>query len=640
MFPRVLLLWLLPAWFFLMSTQLPSLQRTWQIVGNVTLSGVSGPDQHLQLLYTLKQTLKTMPLSPWTVVGSSNGVAFGIDGVDRWLSKVDCNTFSWIVLKQTGLTSNFQWLIRHGTAGGSPYTLDVFLSPNAGFTGGGVFTRPTATDELFVDAFNSNDTDNGANIFVNVAVSTDGKATRWWVFQQGMAICWGLIELLSNPTPQLTTPWIAFREGGPNGSSSGALTYANLSRATLKYGRQGVTTLAYVLSSDKQATTSLWSGQDTAINSAVNQLSGDYPIAPVAVACTTSSHRGMVGELADVWFGSETAANGDTYPEAAFAGAGGLDQFVQVGDLILPWIGTVPLTGGAAGTRRPGRVINQQQTYTAPGGTLPIVHSFGFGGSTGAELATVSPVYTSGAVWFVSSTGGTDAAAPAGKSREAPLASLGQAQTNASAGDVIVVLASHAEVLGVKLTLSKAGLAIIGEGLGINRPTFSRSADVNLFDLTGAGIRLENIRFITDAAAGYTSDRVLVSANSCIVRGDYFASGVNDSASPALAVASGVTNLTIDGATYFVSSGTSRTATGYRGLSLKGTATDLEVHDVIFDGGTYGWLSNAWNATGAVTRLRAKDVDLISGSDVVLASSTTGYFHIRAESGAARLEWP
>jgi hypothetical protein len=271
---------------------------------------------------------------------------------------------------------------------------------------------------------------------------------------------------------------------------------------------------------------------------------------------------------------------------------------------------------------------------------MPIIHTAGFGGTTGSTLATVSPVYTSGAVWFVSSTTGTDAAAPAGKSREAPLATLAQAQTNASAGDLIVMLANHSEALATKLTLSKAGLTLLGEGQGASRPTFRRSADVNLWDLTGASIWVDNVLFNTDGASGYTADRVLVSANSCRFAGCRFVSGANDIASPALAIATGVTNLCINGGTYFVSSGTSKTVTGHSALSFKGTATDVELDDVTFDGGTYGWLSNAVTGTGAVTRLRALNVNMLGGSDIVYASSTTGYHHTLGETGASRLEWP
>lgn len=270
-----------------------------------------------------------------------------------------------------------------------------------------------------------------------------------------------------------------------------------------------------------------------------------------------------------------------------------------------------------------------------------IFHPAGFGGSLGAELAIVSPVHTTGACWFVHSSTGSDAVSPAGKSREAPLATLGQAQTNAAAGDVIVLLSGHTETLAVKITLSKAGLVILGEGQGSNQPSFARSADVNTIDVTGAAIRLENIRFLTDTTAGFTADRVLISANGVILRGCYFAGSATDSVAPMLAVANAVTNLTIDGGSYFVASGTSKTATTFRALAFNGTATDVEIRDVTVSGdASYGWLSTAISSAGAITRLRAKDVDLLYGSDVVFAANTVGYLHVRAESGHPRIEWP
>lgn len=625
-----------------MATSLPTLRKTWQYTVNTTVTGGVATTLHRAMMYRLKQGMISVSLSPWTVVGSSDGVAFGIDGVDRWTGETSPIPDSWIVLKQTALASNFQICWQTTEFAGIQTRNNIWVSPATGFSGGGATTRPTAADEILITVTGLDGGVDTADVYVNVAVSTDGKATRCWAIQSGVPITWVILDHISNPISELTTPWLAYSTNlASGGGDPGAPSYNNFDNTGPLVGFQGATQLTYALAAAGLATTSDRVGEMAGLNAGVNQLSGDYPLSPAAVACTTASNRGVHGDVVDLWLGSTTALTGDTYPEVTYSGSGGIDQFVHVGDVILPWNNTVPLTGGGARTRRQGRVIHFVQSLSPPGTeTMATIHTAGFGGSTGAQLATVSPIYTSGAVWFVSSTVGVDAAAPAGKSREAPLATLSQAQTNASAGDVIVMLTSHAEVLGAKLTLSKAGLVLLGEGAGTSRPTFSRSADVNMWDITGAGIRVENILFATDGTAGFTSDRVLVSANGTLFRGCYFASGSTSTASPALAIANAVTNTTIDGATYFVSSGTSRTVTGYRGLELKGTTTDLDLNDVTFDAGTWGWLSHAWNGTGAVTRLRAINVDLLSGSDVVLASSTTGYIYVRAESGASRIEWP
>ena len=47
--------------------------------------------------------------------------------------------------------------------------------------------------------------------------------------------------------------------------------------------------------------------------------------------------RGRHGEIADLWYGHITAANGDTYPNDATR------QFAQFSDVVETWNGTIPL---------------------------------------------------------------------------------------------------------------------------------------------------------------------------------------------------------------------------------------------------------------------------------------------------------
>lgn len=635
----------LSAWLlFVMATQLPTLRKVWQFSANNLINTGSAAGNHRGWMVAAKNAMQAFPSSPWVVVGSADTATAALDGVDRFTAEDG----TWIVMRQAGIAANFQ-LCWTSTEAGS-LSNSMFISPSAGFTGGAVGTRPTATDEVAVTSGATGDSPavavTGAR--VSIAMSSDGQCTRIFGLvanatgPNGLLWHFSLIDRLYQPISDLTIPWCAASVSTPHNAQ--AVTHnAFFNASPILFGRQGSTDLTLQALAPAGWTGGAidYAGDAANFGNGQNNLSSDLIMAPIAVASRTASNRGVHGELADLWAsGDENVANvGDTYPEATFVGD--LDQFIQIGSaLIHPWNNTVPQLGGIR-TRRQGRVLFYVQTLSSPEeDDVPIIHTAGFGGSTGADLATASPIYTSGDVWFVHSGTGTDAASPAGKSREQPLATLAQAQTNAAAGDVIVMLSGHSETLSSKLTLSKAGLVLLGEGSGTSRPTFNRSADVNLWDLTGAAIRVENIRFNSDAASTYTADRVLVTANSCIFRGCYFVSGANDAATPALAVASGVTNLRIDGATYFVASGTSRTATGYRGLALNGTTTDLELDDVIFDGGSYGWLSNALNAAGAASRLRGLNVDLLNGADIVLASSTTGLLHVRHESGAARVVWP
>jgi hypothetical protein len=348
-----------------MATLLPALRRTWQIVGNVAVAGGAVPALHYGFLFAAKEALKGFPLSPWIVVGSSNGTVFGLDGADRWASPGSMAAGAWIVLKQPGLLSNFQLCWHSTLATSTDGRNEMFVSPAAGFTGGGATTRPTAADEIIITVNTSElDNNNTSTLYVNVALSDDGRATRLWAFQNRTVISWAEIELIDNSIAELTTPWLAYANNRLSWSAStGAASYNDVDGSGPIRGRQGATPLVYTLASAGAAGQTSRVGQLLDINYGVNQLSGDFPLVPVAVKSVTTAHKGLHGEIADFWFGSETAANGDTYPEAAFTGAGGLDQFVQVGDVILPWNGTVPLTGGAASTRRPGRVLYLWQSF-------------------------------------------------------------------------------------------------------------------------------------------------------------------------------------------------------------------------------------------------------------------------------------
>ena len=141
-------------------------------------------------------------------------------------------------------------------------------------------------------------------------------------------------------------------------------------------------------------------------------------------------------------------------------------------------------------------------------------------------------------IWFVNnSTSGLPDGAKSGSdgngglSPKEPLATLSQAQTNALAarGDVIVVLPGHAETLTAALTLSKAGMQIVGVQIGNRRPRFTVNGAVDLLSLTGANILLANFDMAivtTDAATAFVN----VAAAFCKLKNLYFvpsATGVN-----------------------------------------------------------------------------------------------------------------
>lgn len=261
----------------------------------------------------------------------------------------------------------------------------------------------------------------------------------------------------------------------------------------------------------------------------------------------------------------------------------------------------------------------------------------GLGGTSGADLATVSPIYTTGDVWYVSSSSGADAVSPRGKDRAKPLATLSQALTNAAAGDTIVLLSGHSESISGAITSSLARINIVGEGTGTSRPRFTRSADIVMFTFSGAGVTLDNIYFVASSTSS-TNSRVKFSAARPAAIRLYFECGSND-AGPALETVTGASQLIMSSVS-FVSTSTSSSSQPDHALRFTNAITDVDMNTVIFDGNTSGWANQyALQGTGAVTGLRAINIDLLNDSDVTLATSTSGYMTIRNKSGSAKVKW-
>lgn len=93
---------------------------------------------------------------------------------------------------------------------------------------------------------------------------------------------------------------------------------------------------------------------------------------------------------------------------------------------------------------------------------------------------------------------GTGAAGNTDSSPDRPLATITQALTQCTAdkGDVVVVMPGHAETIATAggITVSKAGVSVVGLGNGANRPTLTFSAVGSTFAISGANVLVANLR--------------------------------------------------------------------------------------------------------------------------------------------------
>jgi len=324
---------------------LPAVTKTYQYnVNNTIAAGGSILESCQKTLLALKNALVGFATLPWTVVGSCNSVASGMDAVDRWSVYTDLiwhtgvNAKSWIVLKNTGIAANWQICFHLITnAPTAAYYMEMVVSPSSGFTGGSTTARPTAADEIIIKASPNINWMGTLSVAVttitHVMKSTDGKVTRWFVANAGKIVSYFSVEEAADPVTGWTAPVIVTT---PPYSSLviDHPTYANLySLSTALNGyHSGVKFGCYATA---EGFVNDANGEQ--LNVTANEFSNEWMMGPVGIASTQAGYRGRHGRFYDLWWGTTLHENGTTFP------ADTSRQFALLGDLIVPWNGTIPV---------------------------------------------------------------------------------------------------------------------------------------------------------------------------------------------------------------------------------------------------------------------------------------------------------
>lgn len=247
-------------------------------------------------------------------------------------------------------------------------------------------------------------------------------------------------------------------------------------------------------------------------------------------------------------------------------------------------------------------------------------------GGTIDEIATGAPFYgLDCVVWYVHSGTGTDAASPAGKDKQAPLATLAQAITNGSANDVVVLLDGHSETMAAAVT-PKRGMVIVGCGQTAGVPNVTignNSAAANAVIISAKSVQLRNIKFTANAQANAAA-RVAVSETGSVFNGCYFECGANDDGA-AVSLAAGADNCEVTNCT-FISTATSAATRPESALKTSGAVVALHVNGTVFSDGTNGFTNlYALDLNGGAVTDGRMVVSLELGASMRLGSSFTGY---------------
>lgn len=314
---------------------LPTLEKTWQFNVNQVLatSGVAETD-HINMWFLIKQTLTGFSTNPWTVVRSCDSTT--VDASDLWLTSANVvpgtSSHSWIVFQQSaigGTGGPFQLLVDLNNNSGVGYG-NVYVSHGAGFTGGSVSTRATATDEVAIVANAAIISPNIArNLIVSCQMSSTGDSTRVLVFGSGVCLLMYLFETVSDSL--LTYKGLSF------GTTGSVIPTAASHVASTSNSWSGKRTNNYTASLG----TEVYGGSTTVVaanGGAISDISGAYAIAPLSAHSESVGSKGRVGRIADMWLGSASIPTGSTYPASPDD-----KEFLQINQFIFPWDGTNPI---------------------------------------------------------------------------------------------------------------------------------------------------------------------------------------------------------------------------------------------------------------------------------------------------------
>ena len=254
----------------------------------------------------------------------------------------------------------------------------------------------------------------------------------------------------------------------------------------------------------------------------------------------------------------------------------------------------------------------------------------GAGGSLGADLAVLKPVYTSGVYWYVGSSDAGASDANAGTERGKPLLTLAQAYANASAGDTIDLLSGHAETIGTNIVVAKAGLSIVGEGIGSSAPRLTAGSAITL-EVTAAYVTLDNIYFPAStfaAAVRVQTEAAGISMNALI-----FECGANDT-NETINVSTGSSAIRLTNSRF------TSVATGASvAIECANNMAGLTLDNVTIDGGSFGWAAYAWRMDATITSIRATNINILNGSNVIVGTGCTGTIQVGTATSDSEVNW-
>lgn len=323
---------------------LPALQKTWNISACNRIPYVSLNDTMANLLFGVKEFLKS---HGYTVRGSSDGVTGGMDGVDRWdtaskaaIRGASATTpMSWIVLRdQNPRTLGADGVdILFAYQGASDDIARISISSTAEYAVAGTATHRPATpaNTECVAAENASlisSATSGDRLW-SCWVSSDARAFRVAVARGNIwvGMLWGVEDLASSVISPAQFDPAVWAWGYSSANTGFATVVAGHSTQRGGQARVVVSSIPYIVN--------VGGTHESLENTSVNyanynlELQGSQGVPMFPLGCATLNSVGARGKLGDRfdWWTGRTAvgtADGDTY---------GSLEFIQLGHIVWPW---------------------------------------------------------------------------------------------------------------------------------------------------------------------------------------------------------------------------------------------------------------------------------------------------------------
>jgi hypothetical protein len=272
----------------------------------------------------------------------------------------------------------------------------------------------------------------------------------------------------------------------------------------------------------------------------------------------------------------------------------------------------------------------------------------GLGQTLGDQLVTgINLVLlNAGSAFYVGATNASDT--DGGLDPLRPLATVGQAITNASANDVIVLMDGFSQTFAGNLVIAKRlVLAAGGSIAGAPSVALGLAGGGISIQATTSDIEFRNIKF-TAPTSSNAAPRVIVSGADCLFRGCRFEMNGNDAATAIVRLDAGGDRCRFENCTFVVTS-TSVSSRPPAAILRNGAITRVYMKDCIIDGGTTGFdtvgttgrqgaaIDFGTDATAGAWRI--ENLNALRGADVlaVFAANQSGFVQIPIATGSSKV---